>query len=119
MWLIKYFDKIKRMDSLIARKATGNPNEFSEKLHLSKRSLMSYLQAMKSLGFPVKFDKERSTYFYEQNWKVSDIMLRLIDKEEQKKINMELSSEDKEKCAEALHQNNDEKINAYCRDLFI
>lgn len=119
MWIIKYFEKIKRMDSLITRKATGSPQEFSKKLNLSKRSLVGYLQAMKFLGFPIEYDKDRETYYYTQNGKMIDRFFKPLSKSEQKEINKDLRFEDKEECASALLQNDNEKITTYCKDLFV
>ncbi len=119
MWIVKYFDKLKRMDDLISRKATGNSNIFSEKMSLSRRSLMGYLQAMKFLGFPIKYDRHRESYFYKENGKMVNKLFRSLDKSEQKKINKYFSADDKKNCASALLLNNNEKINEHCKDLFI
>lgn len=119
MWIIKYFEKIKRMDNLIAKKATGNPQEFSRKMNFSKRSLMGYIRAMRFLGFPIKYDKERGCYFYKEDCERPDILGRRIDKKEQTLINTKLPGKEREKCAEALLENNDKEITVHCSDLFI
>ncbi|HWA51425.1 MAG TPA: hypothetical protein VG895_00005 [Patescibacteria group bacterium] len=107
------------MDSLISKKATGNSKEFSKKMNLSRRSLMGYLQAMKFLGFPVEYDKQRETYYYKEDGRMTGNIFKPLNKEEQKQINKNFSVEDKEECASALLQNNDENINTYCKDLFV
>ncbi len=91
MWPIKYFEKIRRMDDLIRTKATGNPDIFSKKVNLSRRALMAYLKTMKFLGFPIKYDKTRGTYYYEIEGKMTKDFFnptigREISPEKQKKI---------------------------------
>ena len=80
---------------------------------------MGYIQAMRFWGFPVKYDKERGCYFYKEDCEQSDILARIIDKKEQKLINSQLPIEEREKCAEALLENNDKKITVHCSDLFV
>jgi hypothetical protein len=92
MWPIKYFEKIRRMDDLIHKKATGTPNEFSRKMNLSRRALMCYLQAMKFLGFPIKYDKNRRCYYYRDEGRMTkDFFVpskgNELSKEDQKAIN--------------------------------
>ena len=64
MSIIKYLNRIKRMDILIRRKATGTPDEFAEKLGLSRIALLKYIRVLKELHAPVKYDPRRKTYYY-------------------------------------------------------
>lgn len=79
------------MDDLIRRKATGNPDQFCRKVNLSRRALMGYLQAMKFLGFPIKYDKTGERYYYETDGRMTERFFeplgRELNKEDQKKIN--------------------------------
>jgi len=65
MSLIKYVERLKRMDDLIKRKATGTPDRFAEKLHISKSMLMINLNELKELGALIKYDLDERTYYYD------------------------------------------------------
>ena len=64
MTVIKYIERIKVMDDLIRRKATGTSNQFAEKLHISRSTLMKYINILKDMGAPVAYDKFRNSYYY-------------------------------------------------------
>lgn len=55
---------IKRLDSLIGRKATGDAGRLAQKLDLSKASVYRYLDTMKDLGAPIAYCKQRKSYYY-------------------------------------------------------
>lgn len=64
MSLLKYIDRLKRMDDLIRRKATGNAEEFAEKLGISPSQLFQDLKEMKELGAPVNYCHISRSYLY-------------------------------------------------------
>jgi predicted DNA-binding transcriptional regulator YafY len=64
MSLLKYIERLKRMDDLIRRKATGNPEKFSEKLNISRSQLMQDLKEYKELGAPVEYCHFSQSYYY-------------------------------------------------------
>jgi len=70
MSILKYLKKIEHMDSLIARKATGSCVCFAKKVGMSKSMLHEYLKEMKEMGFPIKYCRERQSYYYEQDGKI-------------------------------------------------
>ena len=53
-----------RLDHLIAHKSTGTPADCASKIGISERSLYDYLKILKEMGAPVKFSRDRRTYFY-------------------------------------------------------
>jgi len=55
-----------RIDHLIRIKGTGTPAQLAERLNLSERSIYDYINYMKALGCPIKFDSFRETYYYEE-----------------------------------------------------
>ena len=61
----KFFARFTRIDQLIRIKSTGSPLELANKLDISESTLFEYIAVMKDLGAPIKFDKCRSTYYYE------------------------------------------------------
>lgn len=64
MSIIKYFNKLQSMDSLIRRKATGNQLEFARKMNMSRSMLNRYLNEMKEMGFPIGYCRSRQSYYY-------------------------------------------------------
>ena len=53
-----------RLDHLIAHKSTGTPADCANKIGISERSLYDYLKILKEMGAPVRFSRDRRTYFY-------------------------------------------------------
>lgn len=66
MPLTKYINRIKYVDYLIKRKATGDLNKLAEKNKLCKSAMAAFLNEMKSLGFPIKYDRTRKSYYYDE-----------------------------------------------------
>lgn len=64
MSLLKYIDRLKRMDDLIRRKATGCAHEFAEKLDISRSQLLQDLKELRELGAPIEFCPINKSYLY-------------------------------------------------------
>lgn len=64
MSMLKYIERLKTMDDLIRRKATGTPEEFAYRLGIRKTMLMEELQELKTLGAEITYCRTRSTYYY-------------------------------------------------------
>lgn len=63
----KYFERLRTIDHLIRTKRTGTPERLAVRLGISERSLYDFLTLMKGLGAPIKYSKERESYFYEDS----------------------------------------------------
>jgi predicted DNA-binding transcriptional regulator YafY len=61
------FERLSRIDHLIRIKGTGTPAQLAERLNLSERSIYDYINFMKDLGCPIKFDSYRESYYYEED----------------------------------------------------
>lgn len=72
MSLLKHINRLKYIDYMIKRKATGNLKSFASKNNLSKRAMTEVLGEMKELGFPIKYDRNRQSYYYEEKGKMVD-----------------------------------------------
>ncbi|HEY8387771.1 MAG TPA: hypothetical protein VIK74_04165 [Parasegetibacter sp.] len=72
MSILRYFEKLRFIDSLIRKKATGNQEEFSRKTGLSRSALNEYLKEMKKLGFPICFCRRLNSYYYEEEGSMVD-----------------------------------------------
>lgn len=70
MSILKYIDRLKRMDDLIRRKATGSAIEFAEKLEISPSQLFQDLKEMRALGAPIDYCPKRKSYFYGKEGKL-------------------------------------------------
>jgi len=66
MAILKHVRRLIYIDSLIKRKATGNLENFAAKNGVCKRAMTDILNEMKELGFPIKFDRKRNTYYYNE-----------------------------------------------------
>jgi len=66
MALLKHIKRLKYIDYLIKRKATSDLENFAWKNGLSKRAMSDVLNEMKELGFPIKYDRKRYTYYYDE-----------------------------------------------------
>ncbi len=67
MSLLKYVERLKRMDDLIRRRATGSAKEFSLKMRVSQSQLFAELKEMRELGAPIQYCSMTRTYYYSKN----------------------------------------------------
>lgn len=90
MSLLKHINRLKYIDYMIKRKATGNLETFSRKNSLCKRALTEIIHEMKELGFPIKYDRKRNTYYYEENGEMVKRLFvkngEILSREEMSKI---------------------------------
>ncbi len=70
MSLIKYIERVRRMDSLISRMATGTPEEFAEKMGIRRSTLFLSLQEMREMGVDIKYSVIRQSYYYADNRRI-------------------------------------------------
>jgi len=68
MSLLKYIERLKRMDDLIRRKATGTPYEFAARLGIGKSVLMDELRELKELGAEITYCRDSQSYYYEREF---------------------------------------------------
>jgi predicted DNA-binding transcriptional regulator YafY len=59
-------ERLERIDRLIRIKGTGGPAELAARLKMSERNIYQYLNLMRDLGAPIKFDPYRETYYYSE-----------------------------------------------------
>jgi len=65
MSILKYGNRMKRIDYFIRAKATGPPMEFSKKLCVSRSQLLQDIREMRELGLPIKYCHQIRSYIYE------------------------------------------------------
>lgn len=71
MSLLKYIERLQRMDSLIYMMSTGTPEEFAEKLGIRRSSLFQSLQEMREMGVDIKYSNLRQSYYYADNRRIT------------------------------------------------
>lgn len=93
MAILKHIKRLIYIDNLIKRKATGNLGNFAAKNGLSKRAMTDVLTEMKELGFPIKYDRTRNTYYYmEQGEMVKNLFVKngkVLSKEQMTDVSMD------------------------------
>jgi hypothetical protein len=67
MSIIRQFKRLRFIDFLIQKRATGDLGTFAKKNRLSKSGLSIVLQEMKEMGFPIKYDRNSNSYYYEED----------------------------------------------------
>ena len=70
MSLIKYIERVRRMDSFISMMATGTPEEFAEKMGIKRSTLFESLQEMREIGVDIKYSFIRQSYYYADNRRI-------------------------------------------------
>jgi hypothetical protein len=69
------------MDSLIAMKATGPPDEFAYKMNLSRSMLFETLQEMKGMGVDIRYSNVRESYYYADSRRIIIKVSRTVEEQ--------------------------------------
>ncbi len=64
--MIKHVAMIRRIDNMIRLRATGGPEEFADKLGISKTKLYRLINVMKDMEAPVTYDFGIQSFVYEK-----------------------------------------------------
>lgn len=64
--MTSFLHRLIRLDYLIHLKSTGTPANCAQKIGISERSLYDYLKVLKDMGAPIKFSRNRGTYYYDE-----------------------------------------------------
>ena len=70
MSLLKYIERLQRMDMLISMMSTGSPEEFAGKLGLRRSTLFQSLQEMREMGVDIRYSCFRQSYYYADNRRI-------------------------------------------------
>jgi predicted DNA-binding transcriptional regulator YafY len=81
-------DRMIRINKLIKSECTGNPDEFSRKLGISRRQLYVDIECFKDMGVEIGYSRTRRTFYF-KNEKLLDIAysFKVISTNTTKKIN--------------------------------
>ena len=69
MAISDFLERIKRIDQLIRMQATGTPDELAKKLGMVKSTLYTYINAMKEMKAPIKYNDINKSFYYEEKGK--------------------------------------------------
>lgn len=87
MALYSYVNRIRQLDLLIRQKRTGTPKELAEKLRISERWLYTLLDELRvDLECPIRYDRRRRSYVYDEPGKVMIGFTREIDQIQLRKV---------------------------------
>lgn len=88
MNFIKQIERIKRVDTHIKHKMTGDPEDFSKKLNISKRQLFRIIEELKDYGAPIEYDRSLRTFYYkDRNFKMKlNFTMQFISEQDKKEI---------------------------------
>ncbi len=65
--MFDYFQKLTYLDHLIRTKATGSCTDLARKLKISKAQTYRYIDFLKEIGGPIKYDIYKKTFFYSES----------------------------------------------------
>lgn len=75
MCVIKYVDRLLRIDALVFMKATGTPEQFAGKLGISRSTLFQTLQEIRfHMNVDIRYSCERQSYYYADNRRIKIII---------------------------------------------
>ena len=62
--MIKYVNRLERIDALVFMKATGTPEQFADKLGIRRSTLYQTLQEIRFMGVDIRYCCHRQSYYY-------------------------------------------------------
>ena len=64
MTIFQHIDRMKYIHHLIRTQATGEPDNFAQKLRISRRQLYNILEELKDFGAEIKYSRTHQTFYY-------------------------------------------------------
>lgn len=69
--MLKFINRLQRIDRLIRMKATGTPAQFADKLEISRSTLLEHIRDIKLMGGNIAYCRNRQSYYYEEDCSLS------------------------------------------------
>lgn len=83
----KQIDQIKKTHKLILLEQTGTPEEFAQKLNISRSHLYNILESLKDFGANIKYNKKSESFYYTSPFDLElHYSLKIISNNETKEI---------------------------------
>jgi biotin operon repressor len=70
MQAIKQLNRLKKLDALIQQSNTGAPEEFANRLGLSRSQLYNILDELKDLGAPIEYNRSLRSFYYRESFQI-------------------------------------------------
>ena len=71
MQLEEKLKRLRRLDDLIRRKATGSPDQLAYKLDVSRRTVFRLIDFLRNFGAPIAYCGVKQRYYYrEEGWRL-------------------------------------------------
>jgi transcriptional antiterminator len=67
MILIKHIERLEKIDKLVREQRTGTPDEFADRVGISRRQLYNYLDELRSYGVEVSYSRVCHSFEYRNN----------------------------------------------------
>jgi DNA-binding protein len=78
MQLFKTIDRACQIHALIQKEATGTPDEFAKRLHISRRLLYYLLDELKDVGAEIEYNRRKSTFYYANDFEIH-VTIRILN----------------------------------------
>ena len=76
------FDRIthlNRINKLIQQEATGTPDEFAERIHLSRKQMYNILNLLTDYGAVIKYSRKNHTFYFSNDFNMEITVKFLSD----------------------------------------
>ncbi len=84
MNFIKQIERIQKADRLISHQRTGVPEEFAQKLNLSRAQLYRLIEQMKLFGAPIKYSRTNEYFYYSEEFEMKiNFSLKVLSENEE------------------------------------
>jgi len=81
---IKELERLRVIHKSIKSETTGKPKELASKLHVCESHLYNILEDLKIKGFPIKYNRNRQTYYYDRDCELDIVFsVKLLTEDEQ------------------------------------
>jgi predicted DNA-binding transcriptional regulator YafY len=70
MMFIKHIERFEKIDKLIRTRRTGTPDEFADRVGISRRQLYNYLDELRSYGVEISYSRVYYSFQYSNNKKL-------------------------------------------------
>jgi len=88
MKALEQLERLQRMNQLIKAERTGSPDEFSQRLGISRRQLYTYIENIRDMGADICYSKNRRTFYFCNGHEIEiSYSFKIISKELSKTIN--------------------------------
>ena len=84
MTFMEQIEALERLHELIKRKATGTPEQLSERFGVSIGTINNFIKTLRNKNLPIVYCRDRQTYYYE--YEIEFVVFQIKTKEDLRKI---------------------------------